>query len=147
MWKFILIVFDRRLIHEYTSEVAISTLQNRSSPQTEVIIALISLLIWFSIGLILAYWVKKDMKKRNLEGPIVFFLILLTSFIGFIIYIIVSRGEIGTLENDISFSEIDGSIKREEEAEFHDEIEEISEEEAEDVIESILEDIKIQINQ
>ncbi len=147
MWKFILIVFDRRLIHEYTSEVAISTLQNRSSPQTEVIIALISLLIWFSIGLILAYWVKKDMKKRNLERRIVFFLILLTSFIGFIIYIIGSHGELGILENDISFSEIDGSIKREEEAEFQDEIEEIGEEEAEDVIESILEDNKIQINQ
>ncbi|MFW9973058.1 MAG: hypothetical protein ACFFDF_22940, partial [Candidatus Odinarchaeota archaeon] len=139
---------DRRVIQGHTSLEPITTLQNSLSPITDVIIILTSLLIWLGSGLILAYWVKGNMEKRKQEGKYVFFLILLTSFIGFIIYIIVSRGEETILENgetavlekDETLFEIEEIIKEEKKAEFQDEIEEISEEETEDIIESILED-------
>ncbi|MFX1327858.1 MAG: hypothetical protein ACFE91_06910 [Promethearchaeota archaeon] len=144
MLKLIAILFDRMVIHEYTSEVTLSILQNRGSLMTNLIISIISLLIWFSCGLILAYWVKKDLKKRNLESNTLFILILLTSFIGFIMYIIVIHSQVAILEDGKSFPEIDEVIKEEEEAEFHDEIEEICEEEVEDIIEIILKHAKIE---
>lgn len=68
-----------------------------------------------------------------------FFLIILTSFIGFAIYIVSNHGEVTFQERIDSFSDIDEIIKKEEDAEFHDEIEEINEEELEDVIERIIE--------
>ncbi|MFX1324335.1 MAG: hypothetical protein ACFE8N_05225, partial [Promethearchaeota archaeon] len=97
-------------------------------------------IIWLSFGLILAYWVKNDLKKRNSKSLSTFFLILLTSFIGFMIYIITNRGERGILENDVNFSEVDDTINYEEEAEFHDEIEKNIEEEVEDIIANIVEE-------
>ncbi|MFX0021560.1 MAG: hypothetical protein ACFE9S_04490 [Candidatus Hermodarchaeota archaeon] len=83
------------------------------------------------------------MKKENSEGRGAFLLILFSSFIGFIIYIIISHGDTGSIENNESFSEIDELIKREEKAEFYDVVEEISEDVIEDVIDNVLDDIKI----
>ncbi len=74
-----------------------------------------------------------------------FFLILFTSFIGFIIYEIVTHGETGIFENTYDFSEIDEIIDEEEEEEFYDEIEEISEEIVENIIDNVLENIKIEL--
>ncbi|MFX1524718.1 MAG: hypothetical protein ACFFCC_14515 [Promethearchaeota archaeon] len=138
--KLILILSSRKIIQKYTKDFPLFTAQKSAPVITGIIIATISLVIWFGCGLILAYWVKKDMEKGNLKGKGVFLLILLTSFIGFIIYIIVSRGETGLLESNETFSENDETIKKEEEAEFYDEVEEISEEVIEDVFNNILDD-------
>ncbi|MFW9902351.1 MAG: hypothetical protein ACFFDY_13875, partial [Candidatus Thorarchaeota archaeon] len=97
--RFILKLFDRKTIFEHTREVGFSILQNRASLTTGIITFTIFLIIWLSCGLILAYWVKNDLKKRNLKSLSTFFFILLTSFIGFMIYIITNRGERGILEN------------------------------------------------
>ena len=142
----ILIPLGRKIIQVYTSQVSFFMLQNTASNIIGIMVATISLVIWFSCGLILAYWVKKNREKGNLEGKWVFLLIILTSFIGFIIYMIVSSGETGILENNKNFSEINESIKEEENDEFYDEVEEISEDVVEDVINSILNDITIKSN-
>ena len=142
MWKFTSILLNRIVIHEYTSIDTVYPLQNRGSPIAILIIIIISLLIWFGCGLILAYWVKKDIKKKNLEGSKLAFVIFLTSIIGFIIYIMVRYGEIEISENGEKFSKFDEFIKEENDAEFNDEIEEVIEEEIEDFIDDILEDSK-----
>ncbi|MDX1798678.1 MAG: hypothetical protein R3255_08520 [Candidatus Lokiarchaeia archaeon] len=142
----ILILLGRKIIQVYTSEVSFSMLQNRASNITGIMVATISLVIWFGCGLILAYWVKKNREKGNLEGKWVFLLIILTSFIGFIIYMIISSGETGILENNENFSEINENIKEEEKDEFYDEVEEISEEAIEDIIDNILNNATIKLS-
>ncbi|MFW9895777.1 MAG: hypothetical protein ACFFD7_08230 [Candidatus Thorarchaeota archaeon] len=139
--KLILILSSRKIIQKYTKDFPLFIAQKSAPVITGIIIATISLAIWFSCGLIFAYWVKKDMEKENLKGKGVFLLILLTSFIGFIVYIIVSRGETGLLESNETFSETDETIKKEEEAEFYDEVEEINEEVIEEVIEDVFNNI------
>lgn len=68
MLKSILILFGRKIIHVYTAEVGFFILQKRPPIITGIIIISISLVIWFGFGLILAYRVKKNMAKGNLEG-------------------------------------------------------------------------------
>ncbi|MFX1573664.1 MAG: hypothetical protein ACFFB0_13015 [Promethearchaeota archaeon] len=82
------------------------------------------------------------MEKKNLERPILPFVIFFTSIIGFIIYITVRYGEVEISENGEKFSNFDDFIKEEEESEFKDEIEEVIEEEIEDDIENFLDDSK-----
>ncbi|MFX1313284.1 MAG: hypothetical protein ACFFHD_11820 [Promethearchaeota archaeon] len=139
MLSFISIVLNKIVINEYTSMDIVYSLQNRESPAASLSIITISLLIWFGCGFILAYWVKKDMKKKNLEGSKLVIVIFLTSFIGFIIYIMINYGEVEISENGEKLSKFDEFIKDEEKAEFNDEIEELLEEEIEDVIDNILE--------
>ncbi|MFX1567801.1 MAG: hypothetical protein ACFFCV_05470 [Promethearchaeota archaeon] len=137
--RFILILFDKKNILEHTTEVGFSSLQNKASLTTGIIILTIFLIIWLSCGLMLAYWVKNDLKKRNSKSLSTFFFILLTSFFGFMVYIITNHGERGILENEVNFSEVDDTINFEKVEEFHDEIEETIEEEVEDIITDILE--------
>ncbi|MFX1503115.1 MAG: hypothetical protein ACFFDH_19300 [Promethearchaeota archaeon] len=135
----ITILLDRIALHEYTSSVEFNTLQNSGTFSADLIDILVFLLVWFTCGLILAYWVRMDLKKRNLKSNFMTFLIVLTSFIGFAIYIVTNHGEITLLERNDNFSDIEERIKKEEDAEFHDEVEEINEEELEDIIETIIE--------
>ena len=143
MLRSILVLFDKKTIFVHTREVGFSIVQNRASLTTGIIIFAIFLIVWLSCGLILAYWVKNDLKKRNIKSLSTFFFILLTSVIGFVFYIITNRGERGISENKVDFSEIDDTINYEKEAEFHDEIEEEIEEEVEDVVTDILEKQRI----
>ncbi|MFX0006203.1 MAG: hypothetical protein ACFFA7_12905 [Promethearchaeota archaeon] len=142
----ILISLGNKIFQVHTAEVGFFMLQNRASIITGIMVVAISLVIWFSCGLILAYWAKKKREKGFSEGKWVFLLIILTSFIGFIIYMIVSSGETGIFENNKNFSEINKTIKEEEKDEFYDEVEEISEEVIEDAINNILNDATIKSN-
>ena len=141
--KFKLNLFNRKFIFIHSREIGVSVVQNKASIATILIIITTFLIIWLITGLILAYWVKNDLKKRNLKSLSTFILIVLTSFIGFMIYIITNRGERGILENEPNFPEVDDTINYEKEAEFHDEIEETIEEEVEDAFVNILEEQRI----
>jgi len=49
-------------------------------------------LIPFIIGLVIAIWVYKDAKKRNMSGGLWLIIVILFSLLGLIIYLIVRRG-------------------------------------------------------
>ncbi|MFX1345975.1 MAG: hypothetical protein ACFFAI_12770 [Promethearchaeota archaeon] len=134
------VILDRIVFHGYTSIEPVYIGQFRGFLIENLFIIIISLLIWFGLGFSLAYWVKKDIKKSNLETSPWVFIIIFTSVIGFIIYIMARYGETELLEKDENFSKFDEFIKEEKEEEFNDKIEEITEDDIEDVIEHILEE-------
>lgn len=131
---------DNIVFHEYTSLDSVFIGKNSEPFIGILIITLISLLIWFGIGLSSAYWVKKDIKKNHLESSAWVPVIIFTSIIGLIIYIMVRYGETEISDINENFSKFDEIIKEEKEAEFNDKIEEISEDEIENAIEHILEE-------
>ncbi|MFX1339749.1 MAG: hypothetical protein ACFFDK_14145 [Promethearchaeota archaeon] len=54
---------------------------------SSILIPIIIVLIYYIIGLILALWVYKNTKKRNMNSKGWFIGILLTGLIGFIVYL------------------------------------------------------------
>ena len=54
---------------------------------------IILLIIWFAIAILLAYWTYKDIKKKQLTGFLYVLIVLITSFIGLVVYFIVRYNE------------------------------------------------------
>ena len=48
-------------------------------------------LVWFIIGLVLCIWVYRDAEKRGMSGVMWLIIVLITSFIGLIIYLVVRK--------------------------------------------------------
>ena len=48
-------------------------------------------LVWFIIGLVLCIWVYRDAEKRGMSGVMWLIVVLITSFIGLIIYLVVRK--------------------------------------------------------
>jgi len=46
-------------------------------------------ILWFVIGLLIAIWVYKDAKKRDMNAAVWLLIVLVTSCIGCIIYLVV----------------------------------------------------------
>ncbi len=63
-------------------------------------IIIIILILWLVIASLLALWTYKDIKKKQLTGFIYVLIVLLTSFIGLVVYIIVRYNEKCALEYD-----------------------------------------------
>ena len=53
------------------------------------IIILVLLAVFFIVGLLLAIWVYKDAKKRDMNAAVWLLIILLTNCVGCIIYLVV----------------------------------------------------------
>ncbi|MFX1281733.1 MAG: hypothetical protein ACFFA3_20445 [Promethearchaeota archaeon] len=136
----LLFILDKIVFHGYTSLDTVFIGKNSESFIGILIIALISLLIWFGFGFFSAYWVKRDIKKNHLESSAWVPIIIFTSIIGLIIYLMVRYGETEISDINENFYKFDEIIKEEKESEFNDKIEEISEDEIEDAIEHILEE-------
>ena len=63
-------------------------------------IIMIVLLLWLVIASLLAFWTYKDIKTKQLTGFIYVLIVLLTSFIGLVVYFIVRYNEKCALEYD-----------------------------------------------
>jgi len=48
-------------------------------------------LVWFIIGIVLCIWVYRDAEKRGMSGVMWLIIVLITSFIGLIIYLVVRK--------------------------------------------------------
>jgi len=97
-------------------------------------------ILWFLSGLLFALWVRKDLRRRGKEIYFFMIIVILTSFIGFILYELFKSGEECELDlqQPICASAVDEVIIEEEEEEFEDEVEEVIEEDIEDLIDEEL---------
>lgn len=105
------------------------------------LIVMLFLVIWFISGFFFALWVRKDLNERGIEGYFYIILILLTSFIGFIVYEIFKSKEECELDPDelvCALEEADKTITEESEEEYEDDIEDTMEENVKDVIDEEL---------
>ena len=66
------------------------------------------LIIWFGTALIMAYWVYKDLKKRERKSTIYLILVTLTNFIGLLFYLFGRYNEKCLLEDDETCVEEEG---------------------------------------
>lgn len=58
------------------------------------------IVLWFVSGFLLAFWVYKDLKKRQKKGYFYPVIVLLTSIVGFLIYLMVRNNEKCALEDE-----------------------------------------------
>ena len=58
------------------------------------------LIVWFAIGIILAYFMNKDLRKREVSGIPYIILTLLANIVGLSIYLLVRYNENCALEED-----------------------------------------------
>ena len=63
-------------------------------------IIMIVLILWLVIASLLAIWTYKDIKKKQLTGFIYVLIVLLTNFIGLVVYFMVRYNEKCALEFD-----------------------------------------------
>ncbi len=96
-----------------------------------IIIVIPILAIWFGSGLILALWVNKDLKKRKVGGLANVILVFLTSFVGFLIYIMVRDNE-NCEFSDNPMCDVEETIKAEKFEESIDKLDEELDKEEED---------------
>jgi hypothetical protein len=53
------------------------------------IILIVSVIVWFVVALLIAIWVYKDAKKRDMNAAVWLLIVLVTGCIGCIIYLVV----------------------------------------------------------
>jgi len=53
------------------------------------LIIIVSVIVWFVVALLIAIWVYKDAKKRDMNAAVWLLIVLLTGCIGCIIYLVV----------------------------------------------------------
>ena len=79
-----------------------------------MIILIIVLILWFSTGVLLALWVKKDLLKREVKGTPYIIATLLGNIVGLSVYLLVRYNEKCALEADEVACEITELEKMEE---------------------------------
>ena len=50
---------------------------------------IVLVIVWFVVGLLIAIWVYKDAKKRDMNAAVWLLIVLVTSCVGCIIYLVV----------------------------------------------------------
>ncbi len=123
----------RAIIFEDTSTDIFFDESGNLSPIAIAIVVIPILAIWFGSGLILALWVNKDLKRRKVGGLTNVVLVFLTSFVGFLIYIMVRDNENCEFSND-PMCDVKETIKAEKFKEYIDKLDEDLDKEGEDVI-------------
>ncbi|TFG27710.1 MAG: hypothetical protein EU532_06880 [Promethearchaeota archaeon] len=68
-------------------------------------------IVWFAIGIILAYFVNRDLRKREVSGIPYIILTLLINIVGLSIYLLVRYNEKCALEEDEAACLLDNEIE------------------------------------